>query len=404
MRLDTQLPTYMRAPAEAASMFATEAAVDELAEQLGMDPIELRRRNEPEVDPTSGKPWSSRLMMRCFDDGAAAFGWKGSGEPRGKTDGRWRVGVGCAAATYPAHAMPAVARITLRADGTAEVASGTHEMGGGTTTAQAQNAARLLGLPVGAVTVILGDTRLPYAPVSGGSMTTPSVGGAIKAAAQVLKEQLLDLAQRDMGGPLSGKRPDDVSFKAGRLVLNDDDSKGAALTDLLTQSFRDAVTVDGRWAPPGGMNGSETSHHSFGATFCEVGVDEALGMVRVRRFVARYACGTILNAQTARSQFRGGIIFGIGQALLEHTSRDHRYGRITNDNLAEYHVPVNADVPEIDVDWIADPDYDASPIGAKGIGEIGITGVAGAIANAVYNATGKRLYELPILAEHVMRA
>ena len=404
VHLNVTNPTFMRAPAEAPTMFALECAMDELAEKLGIDPVELRKVNNPEKN-MEGKPFSLRRLNTCFDRAAEAFGWSDRNpEPRSMTDGRWRIGYGCAASMYPHFMFPTSTEVTLHADGSADVRTGTHEMGGGTTTAQAQNAARLLGLPVERVTVHIGDTRFPHAPVSGGSNTTPSMTGAVRQAVRGITQELVTLAQRAPQSPLAGQSADAVRLEGGRLVLSEDPQRGMSVEELMRLGYRDRIQSRATFKPPMGAD-VEYAADSFGAVFCEVAVDEDTGMLRVRRLGGCYSCGTILNAQTARSQFMGGMIFGIGQATHEHAARDHRTGKIMNDNLAEYHLPVNADVPTGDalqIQWLDEPDYNASPAGAKGVGEIGITGVAAALANAVYHATGKRLHKLPILPEDLM--
>jgi xanthine dehydrogenase YagR molybdenum-binding subunit len=394
-RLNTQLPTFMRAPAETPGMFALESAIDELAVQLKMDPIELRRINEPKKDIHTDKPFSSRLLIPCFEKGAKAFGWsERNPEPRSQTDGDWLIGQGVASATYPYFTFPTKVRLTLVANGTARIDCCTQELGTGTRTAQGQLLADLLDLPASRITMELGDTRLPPGGVSGGSATTASVGGAIVAAVEQLKKKLISIAGDQ--SPISGTPPDQLRFEGGRIVGN---GGAISIEDFMDAAMKESIEVNGKFSSG---KDSPTSNHSFGAHFVEVAVDEAFGLVRIRRMLGCFACGTILNAKTGRSQFMGGMIMGIGHALQEATHWDHRVGRITNDNLAEYHVPVNADVPQVDVMWIDTPDFDASPIGAKGIGEIGITGVAAAIANAVYHATGKRIRSLPITPDKVM--
>ena len=394
-RLNTQLPTFMRAPAETPGMFPLECAMDELAERAGLDPIELRVRNEPEEDPHSGKPFSGRHFLPCLKAGAERFGWADRPlQPRQRREGRWLIGTGVAAATYPAFGFPTEATLTLRADGTVRAECATHELGTGTATAQAQMAADLLGVPVGRVTFALGTTAYPKGGVSGGSATTLSVGSALRDATEKLKAALLKLAPDD--ARLASKVPGDLRFADGKLLPNDGDD-GPRIEDLVEAGGRNEVSAKGSYMP--GM--SDYSKHSFGAQFVEVGVDEEFGLVRVRRMLGCFACGTILNRKLARSQFLGGMVMGIGSGLLEVTKHDSRLARFTNDNLAEYHVPVNADVPDLDVLWLDDPDFNASPIGAKGIGEIGITGVNAALANAVWHATGKRHRTIPITPEAV---
>ncbi len=401
-RLNTQLPTFMRAPAETPGMAALELAMDELAVKLDMDPIELRRINEPKKDIHQDKPFSSRLLMQCLDEGAKRFQWsRRSPQPRSQREGHWLIGQGVAAATYPYNTFPTKARVTLRADGTARIACCSHELGTGTRTAQTQLLADILGVPASRVSMELGDSVLPPGGISGGSATTASIGGAILLAVEKLKRKLLQLVPDD--SELAGLRPSEVHFQNGKLVANPargTAESGAAIEDLLSGGMKESVTAVGDYSSSGE---SPTSRHSFGATFIEVAVDEAFGLVRVRRMLGCYACGTILNAKTGRSQFMGGMIMGIGHALQEATHWDHRLGRITNDNLAEYHVPVNADIPDVDVMWIDTPDFDASPIGAKGIGEISITGVAAAVSSAIYNATGTRIRSLPITPEKIMQ-
>ena len=395
-RLDTQVPTFMRAPAETPGLFALETAMDELANELGLDPIELRVRNEPNQDIHSEKPFSGRLLTRCLREGADKFGWQTRPErPGDRREGPWKIGYGVASATYPYFTFPVELRLTARADGTFTLASATHEMGTGTVTTQSQLAADLLGVPVGRVSMELGDTDLPPGNLSGGSSTAASVGAAVRDGCDRLKKRLLEMAEQHAGWPAID--PADAKFGNGHLMAGEGVS--IPIEDLLREAMKDAVDVRGKFSP---NQQKDFSCHSFGAHFVEVGVDEDLGMVRVRRLLGCYGCGTILNARTARSQFIGGMIMGVGHALHEAVHWDHRYGRITNDNLAEYHVPVCADIPDIDVMWIAEPDYNASAVGAKGIGEIGITGVAAAISNAIFNATGKRLRHTPFTPQAVM--
>ncbi len=394
-RINTQLPTFMRAPAETPGMFALESAIDELAVKLKLDPIELRIKNEPANDVHNDKPFSGRLLVQCLQQGAKQFGWATRNPtPRSQRDGHWLIGQGVAAATYPALTMPTTVRLSLRSDGTAHIDCCTQEMGTGTATAQSQLLADLLGIPAERVSMTLGDSDLPAGGVSGGSATTASVGGAIRDAIENLKQRVIELAPADSFVKSATKVQ--LKFREGRITH---DASSISFTDFLAATKQEVVTSEGKI----GMSmGGPTSNHSFGAQFVEVAVDEDFGAVRLRRMLGCFACGTILNRRTGRSQFLGAMIMGIGHALQEATHWDHRLGRITNDSLAEYLVPVNADIPDIEVMWIDEPDFNASAIGAKGIGEIGITGVAAAVANAIYHATGKRIRSLPITPEKVM--
>ncbi|MBA2113593.1 xanthine dehydrogenase family protein molybdopterin-binding subunit [Bremerella alba] len=394
-RLDTQLPTFMRAPPETPGMFVLESAMDEMATKLGIDPLEFRIRNEPQKDIHKNKPFSGRYLVECLRQGAKEFSWhKRIAEPRSQREGSWLIGYGVASSTFPVNGFPTQARITVRDDGTAEVACCSHELGTGTATVQSQLLADLLDIPAGRVSMVLGDTQLPPGGISGGSSTTHSLGSAVSDAVEQLKKKLIDSAPKNSF--LEGKSPKDIQFQDGHIIHGQDKLR---LEDFLAEINRASIVVVGKFD---GGEDSPTSNHSYGAQFVEVAVDEDFGIVRLRRMLACFACGTLLNAKTARSQFMGGMIMGVGHALQEATHWDHRLGRITNDNLSEYHIPVNADIPAVDIMWIDEPDFNASPIGAKGIGEIGITGVSAAIANAIYNATGRRCRELPITLEKVM--
>jgi len=394
-RIDTQLPTFMRAPPETPGMFVLESAMDEMATKLGLDPIDFRILNEPSQDIHKDKPFSGRYLVECLRQGAKEFGWnKHSIEPRKHQEGHWLIGYGVASATFPVNGFPTKARLTVKEDGRVEVACCSHEMGTGTATVQSQLLADLLDISVGRVSMVLGDTQLPPGGISGGSSTMHSLGSAVSNAVESLKKKIVDAAPKSSF--LKGKNPKDIRFEDGHIVLENDKIR---FEEFLSEASRPSIVAIGNFD---GGGDSPTSNHSYGAQFVEVAVDEELGLIRLRRMLACFACGTLLNAKTARSQFMGGMIMGVGHALQEATHWDHRLGRITNDNLAEYHIPVNADIPSMDIMWIDEPDFNASPIGAKGIGEIGITGVAAAIANAIYNATGRRVRELPITPEKVM--
>ena len=401
VELDMLANTFMRAPGEAVGSFALECAIDELAERIGIDPVELRIRNEPERDPTSGKAFSSRHLVEAFRTGAERFGWAGRDpRPGARREGEWLTGMGCATATYPYHRFPGgVARITLTRDGHVEVEIAAHEMGMGTATAQAQVTAERLGLPLESVTVAYGNSSYPGVVLAGGSHQTASIGGAVIAAQRELVAELLRLAGDE--SPLAGLEPDEVGGADGGLCKLDEPERRESYASILARAQRDEVSVEAAAPPPVEM--AEWSMHSYGAQFCEVRVNAITGETRVSRFLGSFDCGRILNAKLAASQFRGGIIMGLGLALMEETQFDERNGRIMNPSLAEYHVPVHLDVPEIDVIWTDIPDPHA-PMGAHGIGEIGITGVGAAVANAIYNATGTRVRELPITLDKLLAA
>ena len=396
--MDMLANTFMRAPGHAPGSFAQESAVDELAEKMGMDPIELRIRNEPEKDPAKGLPFSMRNLVQCYRDGATRFGWSERGATASKTDGEWQIGLGMASATYPYQRMPGgAARITITAEGKAIVAIGAEEMGMGTTTTTAMVAADRLGLKLEDVTVEIGDSKLPGTILAGGSQQTAAIGAAVIAAHRKLMGELLQLAGND--SPLAGLDVEKVGNEDAGLCNVDDPTQRESYASILTRAGRSEIMVEAEASKP--MESSHWSMHSYGAVFAEARVNSVTGEVRVSRILGAFDCGRILNTKTAMSQFRGGIIMGLGMALMEETQLDERTGRIMNPSLAEYHVPVHMDVPEIDVIWtdIADPH---SPMGAHGVGEIGITGVAAAVANAVFNATGKRVRDLPITLDKLM--
>ena len=397
--VDMVANTFMRAPGEAVGTVGLECAIDELAHKIGMDPIELRVRNEPEKDPTSGLPFSQRAMVKAWRDGAARFGWdKRSAKPGARREGDWLIGVGCATATYPYHRMPGgAAQMTLTRDGRARVAIAAHEMGMGTATAHSQVIAERLGLSMDQVEFAYGDSALPGTVLAGGSQQTASIGAAVIDAHKALVAELLKLAGND--SPLAGLKPDEVGGLDGGLCKLDEPERCESYASILARAQRDEVTVAGEAPPP--LEVQHWSMHSHGAMFCEVRVNAITGEVRVSRFLGSFDCGRILNPKTAASQFKGGIIMGLGLALMEDTLFDERTGRIMNPSLAEYHVPVHMDVPDIEVMWTDEPDPHA-PMGARGIGEIGITGVGAAVGNAVFNATGKRVRDLPITLDKLM--
>ena len=398
VRMNMLANTFMRAPGEAVGTFGLECAIDELAEAMGMDPVELRLKNEPEKDPVTGAPFSSREVEKAWRDGAERFGWSGRQAPGSRREGDWLVGVGCAGGTYPYYRMPGgAARITLSRDGHATVEVAAHDMGMGTATAQTQVAADRLGLPMEKVTFGYGDSAMPGVVLAGGSQQTASIGASVIAAHNKLVAELLKLAGND--SPLAGLSIDEIGGMDGGLAKLDDPTRHESYASILARAQREELVVEAE--PPQPLETQHWSMHSHSALFCEIAVHAVTGETRVRRFLGSFDCGRILNPKTAGSQFKGGIIMGLGLALMEETQFDERKGRIMNASLAEYHVPVHMDVPEIEVMWTDIPDPHA-PMGARGVGEIGITGVGACVANAIYNATGKRIRDLPITLDKLL--
>ncbi len=396
--MDMLANSFMRAPGESVGTFALESAIDELAIELGLDPIELRIRNEPDQDPSSGAPYSSRNIVEAWRAGAERFGWEPRTRPGTRREGEWLIGTGCALGTYPYHRFPGgVARITLDKTGHATVAVPAADMGMGTSTTQAILAADRFGLPLERVTVAYGDSTFPGNLLAGGSSQTASIAGAVIAVQRALVEQLLALTSDE--SPLAGLTADEVGGRDEGLCELADPSRFESYAEILGRAGRDEVTVEASASDPEEMQ--TYSMHSYGAIFCQVRVNAITGEPRVDRVLGSYDCGRIINPKTAASQFRGGIIMGLGLALMEDTNFDERTARIMNPSLAEYHVPVHLDVPSIELMWTDIPDPHA-PAGARGIGEIGITGVGAAVANAVYNATGRRVRDLPITLDKLL--
>jgi xanthine dehydrogenase YagR molybdenum-binding subunit len=403
VQLNTGTPTFMRAPGEASGSFALESALDELACALKIDPVQLRLRNYAQRDPEDGKPFSSKALRDCYQVAAQRFGWsRRTAAPRSMREGDQLIGWGMASATYPANRSPAAAFARILPDGTAMVGSGTQDLGTGTYTVMTQVAADALGFPLENVRFALGDSILPPAPVSGGSQSAASVSPAVQAAASAARDKLVQLAIEDQGSPMYRAAPSDVTVRKGWLTLRSDPSKRDPAAAVIARNGGRPIEATVQVKPS--EEAKNFSKHSFGAVFVEVRVDEMLGIVRVSRVVAAYDVGRLLNAKMAHSQLMGGVVWGIGQALTEEGLLDGRYGRIANNNFAEYHVPVNADIAHIDISVVDDNDQVVDPLGVRGIGEIGITGVAGAIANAVYHATGVRVRSLPITLDKVLMA
>jgi xanthine dehydrogenase YagR molybdenum-binding subunit len=399
-KLDVATPGDMRGPGAATGVYALECAMDELAVALKMDPVELRLRCYSEQDQTKGVPYTSKQLKQCYRQAADAFGWsKRKPEPRAMRDGSELVGWGMASGVWEALQMPFATRIVMTANGHVEVACATSDIGTGTYTIMAQVAADMLGVPLDSVTVKLGDSSLPQAQVEGGSWTAASVSHAILNAADEIREELLEIAQQMPGSPLKGLKPDQVTLKDGALAAVADGSRAVPIADVMRHGKLERIEKE-RGSDFAKDDKHATNTHS--AVFAEVKVDEEIGVIRVTRVVSAVAAGRIINTKTAASQIIGGVVWGIGMALHEEALIDHGFGRIINANIAEYHVPVNADVHDIQVIFVEEPDSVINKMGIKGVGEIGIVGVAAAIANAVYHATGKRVRDLPITLDKVV--
>ncbi len=393
-------PTFQRAPGEAPGTWALEVAMDELACALKMDPIALRLKNYAEIDPTSHKPFSGKHLRECYSQGAEKFGWsRRNPEPRSQREGNLLIGRGMATATYPANRSQAQAAVRFEPNGRVTVLSGTQDLGTGTYTIMAQIAAATLGMSVALFDAKLGDTKLPQGPVSGGSQTAASVTPAVQAAAQQAVLKLITLEIGNPASPFHNAQPEELDFKAGKLFRKSAPADGIPFTEVIARNGN--APVEAKASAEVNQDVEEFSQHSWGAVFAEVAVDEALGTIEVRRITAVYDVGTLLNERTAYSQLIGGIVWS--QSLLTHeeTHIDGRVGRPVNNNLAEYHVPVNLDIHAIEVSALNIPDKNFNPLGARGVGEIGITGASAAIANAVFNATGKRVRELPMTPDKV---
>jgi xanthine dehydrogenase YagR molybdenum-binding subunit len=401
-RIDTATPTYMRAPGESSGTFALESAMDELAYATGLDPIELRMRNYAETDPKDGKPWSSKSLRACYEIGAERFGWANRpAKPRSLRRGNELLGIGMATAVYPTHRGAASAIAKLHADGSALVQCGTVDIGTGSYTVFRQVAADAIGSEYAQTTFDLGDTEMPHSPGSGGSQTAASVGSAVKAAGLALRAKLVAFAVADPASPLHGIDADRIDAAHGKLYVRGTPGRGETFAAIMARHPMPALVATGDAAP--GEEAKQYAMYAFGAQFAEVRVDPDFGTVRLSRMLGVFGAGKILNAKTGRSQFLGGMVWGASMALHEHTRYDERTARIMNANLGEYLVPVNADIPAaFDAIWVDEVDEHVNPVGVKGIGEIGITGAAAAIANAVFHATGKRVRDLPISPEKLL--
>jgi xanthine dehydrogenase YagR molybdenum-binding subunit len=407
-------PSALRAPGENPSAWGIESAIDELAYEVGLDPLEIRLLNYAEHDQHANKPWSTRQLREAFAVGAERFGWsKRSPTPRSMRSGNQLIGWGVAAGMYPMRRTAGQAMVRLLADGTVEVVSAAIDMGQGTYTILAQTAAEALGVPVERVTVRLGDSTLPLAPVAGGSQLANLMTGAVHKAALAARDELIGLSLNDPKSPFR-------DLQANTLPMSDGRINGMAFGEFLQAIGRERIEVLRDTFAENGINPDDAfknyttiatmlsqtdgdySRYSWCAHFVEVRVDEDFGTVRVARVVSALDCGRIYNPKLAESQWKGGIIMGIGQALLEEGIVDPRNGRVINNNLGDYLIATNADIPEIEVISVGIPDPHASALGGKGAGELPIVGMAPAIANAVFHATGKRIRDLPITLEKLI--
>ncbi len=415
---DRNTPGFMRAPAEAPYMFGLESAMDELAHALKMDPVELRRVNDTQTDPVTGLPFSSRSLMQCYDQAAARFGWNGRRpEPGTMRDGDWLVGYGCATACYPTNIAPAAARLSVTPDGKASIGLAAHELGTGAYTTVAITTARSLGLEIADVTVRMGDSDLPPVTVAGGSNNAASTTLVVVKACEEIRRRVTEAAVQAEDSPFHGADPATLRLSDGKLVAPDGRSEpwGTAVgrTGGLLEVYAEHVPAglpttamaglyQGKVAMARGGGRKDVAAFSFGAHFVEVRVHARTREIRVPRVVSAFAAGTIINPMAAHSQYMGGVIWGLSSALHEATEIDAASARYTNDNLADYMVPVNADVPSIEIIMVPETDERVNLLGVKGIGEIGIVGVNAAVANAVFNATGRRVRDLPIRAEQLL--
>ena len=400
-KLDLNTPGDMRAPGAAWGLYALECAMDELAVKLRMDPVELRLKNYAERDQNEHRAFSSKSLRECYRLGAERFGWsRRTPDPRSMREGEALIGLGMATGAWDAFQVPGSARCVLNADGTATVSSATEDIGTGTYTVMTQIAADTLGLPIDRVTFTLGDSSLPLAPLEGGSFTVASVGPAVKAVCEKVRERVFTLARKVENSPLAGVSLEDVTFADGRVRLRSDPSRAVAFTDAMRAGGLTAI--DEETSTEASPRRKDASCYSHSAVFAEVHVDEDLGTIQVHRVVSAVAAGRVMNPRTARSQVIGGIVWGIGMALEEESVIDQAFGRFMNHSFGEYHVVVNADAHDIDVIFVEEQDEIVNPLGAKGLGEIGVVGVAAAIANAIFHATGKRVSDLPITLDKLM--
>ncbi|MFT6466715.1 MAG: xanthine dehydrogenase YagR molybdenum-binding subunit [Halopseudomonas sp.] len=397
--LDVYTPLDMRAPGATIGVYALECAMDELAYAANIDPVELRLKNFTAHNANEDKPYSSKALLECYEQGAERFGWsKRSMQPRSMQDGHQLVGWGMASGVWEALQMPASAKACIDATGKLVVSSATTDIGTGTYTVMAQIAAEAMGFPMEQVEFKLGDSSMSEAPLQGGSFTVSSVGSAVQKACRELRRKLLDTVQQSPASPFSGKTLEEIDFADGWLFVKDDPEQKVKLTDIAAETG--AMEAEASVKPGEERDGYATGTHS--AIFVEVKVDEDTGMVKVSRVVSAIAAGRIVNPKTAGNQIVGGVVWGVGQALHEETQIDHHLGRFMNHNFSEYHIPVQADIGDIDVIFVEEHDEIVNALGSKGVGEIGIVGVAAAVSNAIFHATGKRVRDLPITLDKLM--
>lgn len=418
---DRGTPGFMRSPPVVPYIYALESAMDEMAVKLGMDPIEFRRINDTMTSPIVDKPYSSRSLMKCYDQAAEAFGWnhRSAQQPGTKRDGDWLMGWGCATAVYPTHTGPAAARVRLMPNGDVRVQTAAHEIGNGVYTVLGQMAAERLGVELSSVTVEVGDSSLPPAPVAGGSNTTASACNAVMKTCDAIRAKLFHAAVTANDGPLMGQKVDDLTLKDGKVNGSGGSSErleevfkrvGVSTieeySEFVPEGLKPNAVADlyaGKLTMTGGSHGKKLMY-AMGAEFVEVRVHALTREIRVPRVVGAFAAGRLMNTRTAHSQLMGGLIWGVSSALHEATEIDRERARYVNDNLADYMVPVNADIQDVQVILVSEVDHDVNPAGIKGLGELANVGTAAAIANAVYDATGKRIRELPIRIEHLLTA
>ena len=398
--MDIAIASAMRAPGEAVGMMSLEAAMDELAEKLGLDPIELRIRNEPDRHPETGQAFSVRQLVECMQDGAKRFGWDNRNPKPGQVKvGRWLIGMGMAAAIRGNFLLPAKASMKANPDGTIRLQQGMTDIGTGSYTILAQIAAETMGVPIEKVTVEIGDSGFSPAPGSGGQFGAASAGSGALAGGMALRAKLAEMATSDPASPLYGAPKQAVEFRDGLVVV---ENRFEALAQLVSRLAPQGVEAEGASNPT--AENREYASHSYGAHFAEVGVDPITGEVRLRRMLGAFACGRILNEKTAKSQITGGMIWGVGAALTEINRIDSRHGSLAAQDLGTYFPPVHADIANLDAYFLPEVDETANPLGVKGVGEAGICGAGAAVANAVYNACGARVRDYPLSPERVLAA